>query len=123
MILAFDPGITTGVALLQDDGSIIETQLLTSPEHVHKYCWKKSDTKNLRVVVEKAPELSSNYREYIEQIEQTIKKWFKDVTWITPGQWKGHPVAQVTDDMKDLVIHERDAVGLGRYFQLLETTK
>lgn len=122
MILSFDPGVTTGVALLKDDGTILDTTTVQSVEEMESYCYAvKNDRKatdpleDIVCVAEQGPQQSGNYRPHIQEIEEVIKKYFYDVHWVPPGQWKGHPVATSSDVKKTQ--HEKDAVGLARWYR------
>lgn len=119
MILSFDPGVTTGVALLMDDGSVRYTTTISSVEELEAYCWAVKNDSQLKedivCVAEEGPKQSGNYRPYIQDIETVIKKHFPDVNWVPPGQWKGHPAASAP--VVNATQHEKDAVGLGRWYR------
>lgn len=119
MILSVDPGVSTGVALLMDDGSIDTTFVASSVEQLRGFIdgtFEKSPAEDLFVVVEEGPKLSGNYRSHIQEIEEVIKIYFPLITWVPPSQWKNHP-GSFSEGLKGLTQHEKDAVGLGRWFR------
>lgn len=114
MILAFDPGVTTGVAVV-DNGEIIYTAALGTVDGMV--------TRNLakrfpgaEVVAEAPPLMGGNYRPHTQSVEEAIKKQFPDAYWVNPGQWKGTPPSR-TPVPKSLTQHEKDAVHLAFWFK------
>lgn len=119
MILSVDPGVSTGVALLVDDGSVVSTYVAFSVEELRGFLdgtLETSPDEDLFVVVEEGPKLSGNYRSHIQEIEQVLKRYFPHITWVPPSQWKNHP-GHFSEGLKGLTQHEKDAVGLGRWFR------
>jgi hypothetical protein len=89
---------------------------------VHEICtWvvlNAPDVETVHVVAEEGPKQSSNYRAHIQDIEEVIKHHFPEVHWVPPGQWKGHPAA--SSPVVNATQHEKDAVGLGRWFRKIK---
>jgi hypothetical protein len=118
VILSIDPGVTTGIAILHEDGEVFETTTVATREEISNYLYlitQKSD-EDFGVVVEEGPQQSSNYRSHIQGIEEEIKRFFSEITWVQPAQWKNHPAA-VISGLGKRTQHEKDAVGLGRWYR------
>lgn len=117
MVVSIDPGVTTGIAVIGDDGSVVDTWSLSDPEDV-------SD--QLRVLASMYPDADSvgeqpplwggHHRPHTQVIEEKVKHFFPDVDWVNPGQWKGHPASK-TSDLRGKTQHEKDAAGLGRWYR------
>lgn len=117
MILIFDPGPSTGVALLNWEGMILHTEVLVTIEEVKEHVAKqrKNLPRNVTIVAEEGP-VTGQYRKYTQQVEEVIRTAFPDTVWVKPGEWKGHPAATVTvEEARNRTQHEKDAVSLGRY--------
>jgi hypothetical protein len=119
LILAFDPGVTTGVAVLEEDGSIIKTYAFSDPDKVERFAQRaKVEYPNSDVVIEAPPQWAGNFRPLIQQVEEKLRSIFPDACWVNPGQWKGHPTADLsTLSGLGYTQHEKDTVGLGRWFR------
>lgn len=116
--LAFDPGVTTGVAVLAPTGDVLSTYALRSREDVKGMAIRLNDRhQGAAVVIEQGPLQGGNYRPLIQGIEEDLREIFPDAAWVGPGEWKGHPSARPTHVMRGLTQHEKDAVGLGRFHQ------
>jgi hypothetical protein len=117
MILAFDPGVSTGIAILEEDGSVVNTYVRSFDEMSDEFITGLSNIyKDAAAVAEQGP-LTGNYRPLTQTIEERLRKAFPKIEWVTPGQWKGHPAARSAQALPRLTQHERDAVGLGRWFK------
>ena len=129
--LCLDPGITTGWAVLDDEGSIMATsvwgtgELKTSLDLLIRQAFTSAYT--LDAVIEKMPntgrmgllgqKLEKVRREIMDIIETTYEI---PVTMVLPGTWKPSRVARITKVpgrfMKTpLMTHQRDAIRMGRY--------
>lgn len=117
-VISFDPGVTTGIAVIADDGDVLHTEAVHGDaDHVDSRIRDLSDAfPNSHAVAEKGPPLEGNYRQHTQQIEERIRNAFPDVEWILPAQWKGHPASRVSD-LRSCTQHEKDAAGLGRWFR------
>lgn len=116
-ITAFDPGVSTGAAVIDDSGAIVETSVGRTLEDAHLIAVRfKQDYPENYVVIEEPPLRGGNYRPHTQQVEEDLRKIFPDATWISPGQWKGTPASRGSLP-KYLTQHEKDAVGLARWFK------
>jgi hypothetical protein len=120
MVLAFDPGGTTGVALLdRSTGIILRTEAFT-PSEVLEYA-RRMEVKrraftpvdNFIVVIEKGPEWQQ-HSPITRSVEVKLRSIFPDAHLVTPNRWKGHPAAVCKERMTTK--HEKDAVRLARWF-------
>lgn len=119
VFIAFDPGITTGVAVISDDGSIVETYAIQDVDRVNEKIDLLADSfPDAESVAEEPPRHGGNYRPHTQEIEAGIKRRFPDTYWVIPGQWKGHPKAR-TSDLSHCTQHEKDAAGIGRWYRAM----
>jgi len=108
-VLAIDPGISTGVVLLESDGSVLQAHTLA--EHSLSSLTTTALLADV-IVMERLPE---KVEPVLARVVTTLKTWFPDAILIGPGTWK--PV-MTTRSIPDLPsIHQRDAYGLGAYYQ------
>lgn len=118
LILVFDPGGTTGIALLDTSGAILRTEAY-SPSETLAYarrmevkCRKKS-LDSFAVVIEKGPEWQQ-HSPITRSVEVKLREIFPDAHLVTPNRWKGHPASKCRERLGTR--HEKDAVKLGRWF-------
>jgi hypothetical protein len=111
ILLAIDPGIHTGVALFDHDGTIIETYETTGEAYEVAELISKEPAHE--VVIERGPQGRTN--EYMDELDGWLRAVFPDAHWMYPGEWKGTPRAmqEVTGVPSH---HARDAVRMGREF-------
>lgn len=109
-ILAFDPGHTTGFALIEDD-------FILASGSVHFSCNVHTELIELfkpdMVVIESVPQRTVDTTTYIIFSALQSYAWSKNllVFVITPGLWK--PLRQAKN--KDFIPHVQDAIGLAQY--------
>ena len=131
--LCLDPGIATGMALLDDDGKLRATTVWGTAEvkasldamvralHISDY--------RIEVIIEKMPpgsygqlgaKLEAVRRDIMSVVEETYEL---PVTLIAPGEWKPSRIAR-TAAVKSwrfngtpMVIHQKDAYRMGLYAQ------
>lgn len=126
ILLTTDPGLTTGWALLDEIGSIIDTGNCT-PEEVGPTLrrtileWHRRGHM-IRGAIEKFPlapngKLANELRSVVLSIEAIFLGSGINVTRVTPGVWKTSsiPETQKTWADKTLTPHQRDAIRMGRY--------
>ena len=129
--LCLDPGITTGMALLDNDGELrastvwgtheVKTALDTMIRALHLTGY------NIEVVIEKMPpgsygqlgaKLEAVRRDIMSVVEETYEL---PVTMIAPGEWKPSRIAKTTSvrgwrfDGTPMTTHQKDALRMGRY--------
>jgi hypothetical protein len=121
MVLAFDPGATTGVALVdRSDGTIMRTEAY-SPSEVLEYARRMVTTQSNRwhsnssfvVVIEKGPEWQQ-HSPITRSVETKLRDIFPTAHLVTPNRWKGHPAAKCSERLGTK--HEKDAVKLARWY-------
>jgi len=112
-ILAFDPGMTTGVAVLDSKGNIVSTVALDERLVVGKAKRLKRMYKDTAVVIETGPLWRSDST-LTRTVEGELLSIFPDASLVPPNRWKNHPAAKCTEKLT--TTHERDAVRLGRWF-------
>lgn len=128
--LSIDPGITTGWALLGDDGKILATsvwgtdELQPSLDQLIRAVHAAGTT--ITAVVEKMPPgVFGELARKLERVRATIMNEVETVYElpvyeIAPGEWKPSRVAKTTKvpwkfTNGPLVIHQKDAIRMGRY--------
>lgn len=104
--------------MIDDDGSVVYGGVVIGdPEAMdEEIAYLRDEYPGARVVAERPPMLSGNYRQHTQQIEERIRAAFPDVEWVKPSQWKGHPASVVTD-LRGSTQHVKDAAGLARWFR------
>lgn len=129
--LCIDPGITTGWALLDDDGEVKGTsvwgtaELKTSLDAVIRMCFTAGY--ELTVVEELMPKIGGmgGHAAKLQEVLDTIHRLTRDTYEIPtievmPGEWKPSRVARTTTvywrfNNTPLMIHQKDAIRMGRY--------
>lgn len=124
LIISFDPGVSTGIAVISESDDPPFTAVFSGLpgallETITDLQGKYPDAK---VVAEQPPQHTGNYRQHTQQVEELIRRAFPQVEWIQPSQWKGHP-ASITSDLRGKTQHEKDAVGLGRWYRRRESAR
>jgi hypothetical protein len=119
MVLAFDPGATTGIALVdQKDGAVLRTEAYP-PSEALEYA-RRMEVKqrgfkgcNFDVVIEKGPEWQQ-HSPITRSVETKLRSIFPKAHLVTPNRWKGHPAAKCPERLDTK--HEKDAVKLARWY-------
>lgn len=117
LVLAIDPGITTGVAVLDSTGAVVSSyELSGDPEFVIDELEREAFT---CAVIEQGPPGRNN--PFLDDLDARLRATFTDACWMRPSEWKGSPRAQQSvDDVRSR--HARDAARMGReYLHTLET--
>ncbi len=108
-ILAFDPGHTTGFALIED-GKI----LLSGAVDYRLDCFSKLIALSQAdlVIIEDIPTMTADRitQEIFSSIKYMLVDWI-DLLIVKPGQWKMFR----SDKEKKFIPHVRDAIGLAQY--------
>jgi len=118
-VLALDPGITTGYAVLSFDGEILDVGEL-QPNEV-KALKSYVGNSNLEVVIEFTPvPTMSKMNLKLRDVVAKLRLMFPQHHEIKPGQWKQTPVYRhnVPNEWhgKLLSYHMRDAVRIAVYY-------
>lgn len=119
VIFAVDPGRTIGLAVVRVTGEIVDAGVVS----VEEYNWREqmitmvsARPRETMVLAEQGPSFGRHNDSLMKSIEFLISEHSRDVQWMTPATWKGHPAARLSADDKQLLTtkHERDAVGMAR---------
>lgn len=121
MILALDVGITTGAALAEDDGFIMDTWVIDAAALSDNDIRFFRDNPVVKVCMElPAPSLASSTATLRDVVEQ-MRQWFPDAHIVRPGVWKQSAVAlqPLPDEVQHLKLsaHEKDAIGIARWYR------
>lgn len=129
-VIALDPGITTGMAVLTDpDGYLVATTNWTQDNlgqsldvlirHLHLEGY------TLHAVVEQMPRSGGRSEDALDQVRRTIHETLVEVyevptIYVAPGVWKPSRVARTAVlpkewDEKRLTTHQKDAIKMGCY--------
>lgn len=124
--LGIDPGVTTGWALIEDDGKVLGSGNLSEDE-VRRGLdtlirFAHNDGYALRVVVERIPRSGighlSNRLSFVngQVAELTDEVYDLSPIYVTPGEWKQSRVAKTTDlERGKYTPHQRDAIRMTLY--------
>ena len=110
-LLAIDPGVETGVALLGEDGSIIWTVTAEGPDYP-ELTSALGHYPDARLAMEDSPD-TRHHQETFVRVKTLVEADGRPVAYVRPSQWKNHPAARVPEDLESK--HEREAVGIGRW--------
>lgn len=117
-VIAFDPGASTGVAVLDEFGQILFTVTLSIQElegFMDFMLWIAED---IEVVVEQSPQYG-HHSPITRRAESLILDIFESAHRVLPGHWKSHPhySDRVHLSKRLVTTHEHDAARLARWFQ------
>lgn len=115
-ILSIDPGLTTGIALIDDGlfifGMLAIEDMIMSTDFFNQLA--KMSTPDV-VIVEKPPQAARFNTHTHQEIYIRTLRWFRTadyrVVTINPGQWKHLIVRSKADS-----VHIRDATDMARWF-------
>lgn len=126
IVLAIDPGVTTGWAVLNENGMVMDTGNLL-PEDVEEGirgtidAWHKRGY-SICGVVERFPltsqgSLGTQLREVVLTIDAILVGAGIKHEEVTPGVWKTSSVPESPKEWagRKLTPHQRDAIRMGRY--------
>lgn len=124
-VLAIDPGVTIGIAMI-DGRTIIETAAIDTRSEdweTSLRAWLMSYGDDAEIVCEAGPSMGRHHDDILRRIETFVIRYANQIHWLTPSRWKGHPASRLTrSERKQLKTpHERDAVGMARVWQTRET--
>jgi hypothetical protein len=111
-VIGIDPGAITGYALLRETGEPVLTGAVavdrTLPLELLLESWPDA-----HLVIETAPD-SRHYQTPYIKIKSLVEATGRDIAFVRPSQWKGHPACRVPEKFETK--HEGEAVGIGRWF-------
>lgn len=103
-----DPGHTTGIAIFKDG----QLKHVLSSESPHEAL--ADIVRGQEVVCERGPVNRDHNAETCVEVETIVKREADDVHWVQPSEFKCHPAFRTQPSEGNR--HERDAIGLGRWF-------
>jgi hypothetical protein len=112
LVLAFDPGVTTGFAIVSPK-KIVRSEAIDAGLVLRFARRMKRKYKFATVVIEVGP-LWRNDSPLTRNVEMGLKELFPTAALVPPNRWKSHPAATCPETVKTQ--HERDAVRLARWF-------
>lgn len=114
-MLAIDPGMNTGVSLVDGSGEVVESFTCQSPFLQLREFLKRLDP-SVEVVAERGTEFGGHGKALIQQVEEIVRDLCSQVSWVSPSQWKSSPRARCSVPA-GLSKHEGDATRMARWFQ------
>lgn len=120
-LLFLDPGITTGIAILNDNYDVIHSDNAQENELKDKFANLIMTYKFDHVVIEEVgtPSLSE-LNQALGRIKHICKLYFPDAFWTKAADWKQTPAfrAQVPKmwNGKRLTQHQKDSIKIGVWF-------
>ena len=126
--LAIDPGITTGYALLDRTGELLQSgnldmgDLIAGDTCIEEYSHYNKPEKVTLVIIEEIPKFAnSQLGRDLREIIEYLSRLFPNATWIRPTDWKSigpvanHPLPPKWAD-EPYTTHEKDAFRIGVYY-------
>ncbi len=121
-ILSLDPGMTTGYALINQDGTLLESGNLLNEDLSDSVLVKLEKEENLCVVVEDVPiPTNSKMNRDLMQVKFWMMAHFPQAVQVLPGTWKNHlgvanyPLPWGEED-KGITQHQKDAFRIGIWY-------
>jgi len=128
IVLAVDPGITTGWALLTEDGEILKTGTLgvgdadvfRSLEEIIRTMHHQKQT--VEMAIEEFPPqrgaLGAQLALVVAKVDLAWQTYDLRTRKFTPGEWKTSAVglSGLPPGMPRISQHEKDAIRIGRYY-------
>jgi predicted RNase H-like nuclease (RuvC/YqgF family) len=113
VVIAFDPGATTGIAVVNARNQVMYTAAVSERTISLQAKRIRRKYKDAPVAIETGPLWRSNSN-LTRNVEQELRNIFPSAALIRPNQWKSHPAAECNERLH--TTHERDAVRLARWF-------
>lgn len=120
IVLSIDPGITTGIAVIETGGKVLFSSWIQGVEpgkddfHLH-LAKIDTDFRCTDVVIERGPDLERNASDFLNRQDAVLRQLFPSATWWTPNEWKPTPRGKAMLP-HGITIHERDAIRMGLEF-------
>jgi len=113
VLLAIDPGLTTGVAVLNYRGEVIfANELSGDPDLIVATC---AEIPHQDEVIEEGPPNRNN--PFLDDLDGRLRAEFPDAVWLRPADWKSTPRASTPIPRRTIrSVHVRDAIHMGREF-------
>lgn len=116
--IAIDPGVTTGVAVFDDDDLLVRTFACRDPylELVQELTARHDAT----VILERPPTGKKHQPEATDRVIGLVTRYApSSPTLIAPAAWKSHPAGfrgRKRSEASQRTVHELDACGIGAYW-------
>lgn len=127
--IGIDPGLTTGVAdvtFSRNTDDTIKIEFITlidvrDLDTLREILYHEAEAPFSCVYVEEAPQLQSNAKVVVQQVEECIKECIGEFKRVRPADWKPNKRAQAF--LEDVVpqqfggptTHAKDALGIAAY--------
>lgn len=119
-VLAFDPGGTTGFAVVGEDSRVLFTYAIVIDAledfleclEVLGAAWVGV----VDVVIEIGPQFE-HHSPVTRRIEARLREKFPNAYLVQPSEWKSHPAARKLKLRSIMTAHEKDAARLAYWFQ------
>lgn len=112
MVISWDPGLTTGVAVIDRTGMVLFTAAYEMVDNKTIVALKRRYP-GANACIEDSPDHNRMHRGITDRVERELRRHYPHAVWIKPATWKGHPASHV-DLPKGTTKHEKDAAGMGR---------
>lgn len=124
LVLAFDPGATLGVALVEDHRLLMQLEVPADAHLTGTLKTLKEQNPTAHIVAEKGPDWGRHNWAVLIAVENALNDVFgREVVWVQPGQWKGSPFSRVKGKPEYIGPHARDAAGLGSWYCVADIYK
>ena len=113
--LAVDPGITTGIAVVDIQNFVLHTESLqdmrfAALSSMLRFLHGKWEVDT--VVIEEGPVIERQSSRFLMHLDGTLRDTFPDAVWMRPAEWKPTPRAKLpVPGVRSK--HERDAARMG----------
>lgn len=110
MLLSIDPGLTTGVAVLNRNGEVILANELSGDPHLIVATLAQIPHED--EVIEEGPPNRNN--PFLDDLDGRLREEFPEAVWMRPTEWKSTPrrFSSVPRSVKS--VHVKDAIRMGR---------
>lgn len=116
-IAGLDSGETTGMVVVNEAGEVVKRMAVKDRDKVYAALGQYID---ITIVLERAPKSQFEYREF----KFALALYGYTVVEVSPGEWKPNPQCKTTaKDTPGWTQHERDALSLIKYYQILRASQ
>lgn len=115
MILSVDIGLSTGYAMLRNDGSVVQTGVL-NPTQIDRLV--ELQKRHNALVIAELPLLIGlgQLKRNLEDVKGHVERLFPDARFCYASEWKSTRWAKEKFERGRLTQHERDAIMMGRFY-------
>lgn len=120
-ILGLDPGLTTGYALLDEGGRLLESGNLELEDFGESILVDLSEDIGVQAVIEETTVDHKNPNfQALNKVILTLDSMFREAQYVRPGVWKGHlPIVNLPFPVEKFdkpTQHQKDAYRLAYYY-------